>query len=85
MRANVSICHNAHCSHIVVLLATSVLRCNNSQRKHRLCQFIIHLDAFFSYIYFAAVHSALTAACRSIPAQTTGPSRPDVRKYSSHP
>lgn len=81
------ICQNAQCNHVVVLLATSVLLCN-SQRKHSLCQFIIHQDAFFFlliYILFFSCPLSLTAECHSIPAQTTGPCRPVVRKHSFHP
>lgn len=46
MRASVLIWHNVRCSRVVVLLATSVLRCN-IQRKYSVCQSIIHLDDFF--------------------------------------
>lgn len=55
--------HNVRCSRVVVLLATSVLG-RNIQRKHSVCQSIIHqYDFFFSLSIYSVLRLSTQADC----------------------
>lgn len=50
------------CSPVVVRPATSVLRCSN-QRKHSVCQSIIHQDDFYFLSIYSALHLSTQPDC----------------------